>query len=167
MTSRTETATVAGRLQTLRHCTGRTVTFASAAPIAACTAANIPGPTTVLPSAVLQVMQTLTSTGRRDAVGTAGTVVGVSSAGRARSIPGSGKDPVVGSRALLGRADGFLPSKPLPSGAPRPDASKAQYLMAGLLTCGSLPRSPPSRDVPVASAKAIRSQLRGQCRIWV
>ena len=41
---------------------------------------------------------------------------------------------------MLGRADGYSPSGSLPSGAPRPDdASKAQFVMAGLLARGSLP----------------------------
>ncbi len=73
-----------------------------------------------------------------------------------------------GPRALSDSAGARIPPGCSPSGAPRPDASKAQP---------SDGRSPDSRvtawiaafpgSVPVASAKAIRSQLRGQRRNWI
>src|SRR6476660_2793027 len=102
---------------------------------------NMSGPTTAPPSAVLQVMHTLTNVGPLGALARTASTNAISAEFRSalsRSITGSyyGRRP----RALLGRADGFSPSGSLPSGAPRPDdASKAQFVMAGLLARGSLP----------------------------
>src|SRR5882757_8619778 len=57
------------------------------------------------------------------------------------------------------------PSGSLPSGAPRPDdASKAQFVMAGLLARGSLPDRRLPGESPVAPARARRLQLLGQRR---
>ena len=135
------TATVAGRLQTLRHWTGRTMTLPSSLPRAACTAANIPGPTTSPPSAVLQVMQTLTITGPPGASVPALSIniesAGVSSAS-SRSIICSHQGFY--SRELCWVAPMAFTTNSLTSGAPRPDdASKAQLVMAGLLARESLP----------------------------
>jgi hypothetical protein len=54
--------------------------------MAAVTAVNMPGPTTVLPSALLQVMQTLTSTGPHGAAALDRSVAGAIVAGSSVEI---------------------------------------------------------------------------------
>src|ERR1700738_281723 len=160
-----ETATVAGRLQTLRHCTGRTVTFSSSAPIAAFTAANMSGPTT-LPSELLHVVQTLTTTAPRDVDGagpSAGSVVAGSSAEMLRSITGPDKDPLAG-RELCWVALTAVAVELAPVGCTPP--RRLQSTIPDGRSPGSrvVAWSPPSREIPVASARARRLQLRGQRR---
>src|SRR4051812_39617619 len=99
------------------------------------------GPTTVPLSAVLQVTQTLTTMGPLGTLARAASTNAKSAESRSafsRSITGShhGRQATsfVGSRRRL------IAIGSLPSGAPRPDdASKAQFVMAGLLARGSLP----------------------------
>ena len=109
-----------GRLQTLRHCTGRTCTW-SDEPIAALTDSSMSGPTTVPLSAVLQVMQTLTTMGPLGTLARVASTDAKSAEFRpafSRSITGSlhGRQATsfVGSRRRL------IAIGSLPSGAPRP-----------------------------------------------
>src|SRR6478672_11239760 len=99
------------------------------------------GPTTAPPSAVLQVMHTLTNVGPLGALARTASTNATPAEFRSalsrsitRSYYGHRATSFVGSRRWLS------PSGSLPSGAPRPDdASKAQFVMAGLLARGSLP----------------------------
>src|ERR1700722_1523670 len=146
------------------------MTLGSSSPSAARTAANMSGPTAVPPSAVLQVVQTLTMTGlsgefagRFDCGDSALESEDWSSA-LARSITGSWSGRYW-PRALLGRAFGLIALKLAPVRCTPPRRRLQSTVRDG--------RSPGSRvaavsrlpgNFPVAPARARRLQLRGQRR---
>src|ERR1700733_1508052 len=152
------------------------MTLGSSSPSAARTAANMSGPTTVPPSAVLQVVQTLTMTGLSGEF--AGRFAGKFDCGDsalesedwssalARSITGSWSGRYR-PRALLGRAFGLIALKLAPVRCTPPRRRLQSTVRDG--------RSPGSRvaavsrlpgNFPVAPARARRLQLRGQRRRW-
>src|SRR5258708_15857574 len=116
------------------------------------------GPTTMAPSAVLQVMHTLTTVTPLGAFARDGST-NVKSAGSrsafSRSIIGS-YQAASGRELCWVAPTAYAPSGSLPSGAPHPDdASKAHFVMAGILARRSLPDPPLPRKFPIAPPRAL------------